>query len=104
MKGDGNMFVNVPLLIWTFAYPIIGYLVSNYVAKYIKNLEDKVAEINPRYCKLLWINVSVKKTRFNKWLADIIFGVFWPIVVIASVIKAEWWYDSIMHRNVYRKG
>jgi len=92
-------------LIGGFVYIIIGKVMDRATAHYLWELTDKVMDVygDERYARMLWYNVPVMKTKRNQVLADVIFTTFWPVICIASILKAEWNYDKIMHRNVFRR-
>ena len=104
MKGDGIMF-SWSLLIGGFAYIIAGKILDQVVSNYLWELTDKVMSVygDERYAKMLWYDVPVRDTKWNRLFVNMIFTIFWPVIYIAAILKAEWNYDKIMRRNAFRK-
>lgn len=93
------------LLIGGFAYIIIGRVMNCITANYLQDLTDEVMNVHgdERYAKMLWYNIPVTDTKLNRLLVSMIFTAFWPVICIASILKAEWNYDKVMRRNVFRR-
>ena len=85
------------------AYTVMGRLFMNIAYDHIKNLEKEVEKIDPRYCERLWYRISIKKTNLNQILMDLFFIIAWPAITIASILKAEWNYDVIVHHSAFER-
>lgn len=93
------------LLIGGFAYIIIGRIMNCITANYIQRLTDTVMETygDERFARMLWYRIPLKDTDLNQFLVSVVFTVFWPAICIAAILKAEWNYDKVMHRNACRR-
>ena len=93
------------LLIGGAVYCIVGCIFDLITLKYLQSLTDKVMEVynDYRYADMIWYSISVKDTKLNRLIANVVFTAFWPITCIAAILKAEWNYDKIMRRNAFRR-
>lgn len=93
------------LLIGGFVYIIVGRAMNCVITNYLWELTDKVMASydDERYAKMLWYNIPVVDTKWNRLLVSMVFTALWPIICIASILKAEWNYDKITRRNAFRK-
>lgn len=93
------------LLIGGFVYCVAGLVFDLVTLRYLQELENKIMRAygDPRYAKMIWYSVSVKDTKLNRLIVNIIFTAFWPVTCITAILKAEWNYDKIMHRNAFRR-
>lgn len=93
------------LLFGGLAYILVGKLMNCVTMGYLQKLTDKVMAVygDERYARMLWYRVPVVNTRLNQLLVEVIFTVFWPIICVAAILKAEWNYDKVMHRNAFRR-
>ena len=84
-------------LIWIILCRIISKITTNYLWE----LTDKVMNAygNERYARMLWYNIKIKDTKLNQFLINVTYTIFWPVVCIAAILKAESNYDRIMRRN-----
>ena len=76
------------------------------VNNYLGELEEKVARYaDPRYCKMLYFNIGIKvnDTKINHFVVDVICLIIWPVLCIATLLKAEYEYDRIVRQSVWRK-
>lgn len=91
------------LLYGGLAYIILGMIMSKVTFNYLRELTDNVMKAfgDTRYADMLWYTVKLKDTKQNRFLVDVAFTTFWPIICIASILKAEENYDRIMRRSAF---
>lgn len=83
-------------------YTLIGLLMNEIVKDYMKEMVQKVERVDKRFVNRLFITVTAKSERIKDVKSMIMF-LFWPIMDIAVILKAEWQYNSI-RKHVYYKG
>lgn len=96
------MVVNyIAMFIAGVAYTIFGFVMNELVTRYMAEMVQKVGQIDERFAKRLFFNVTAKSETV-KDVKSVIMFLFWPITYIAVILKAEWEYGCIK-QACYRK-
>ena len=92
-------------LMFTVAvYVLAGILITDVVNDYLDKLARDVAEIDERYCKRLFFHLNLgRDTPAKDIMVGIAVKMFWPVVCIAAIVKAEKEYDLIVRRSAWRR-
>ena len=98
------MKINWYFVVGIAVYTAMGQIFMNVVADYIDRLAEEVRRIDVRYAKRLYLRFTVMRTRAREVMVNVAFMIFWPVICIAAILKAEWEYDLIMHHTPFGKG
>ena len=93
------MFYSKSILIGSIVYVIVGMIMLRITTGYLKELEEKVEAIDPRFCKKLYFYVSMN-SKWKEIIVDVLCLMFWGVVCISSILKAEYEYSYIRHHFV----
>ena len=96
------MIINLTTVIWMAIYGLAGYGFHIWARHYMKEMSAKVAEIDERFVKDIFITIPARSEREKDVLSCLMLAC-WPVVIIAVVIKAEREYNRIRH-HVWSKG
>lgn len=93
--------MNWHLFIGSMVYIMLGGLFYFIIVPaYINQLCADVEMVNAKYLKKMRFTI-VASGRKRRMLETLLFTV-WPATCIAVILKAEYNYDSIIRRSIYR--
>ena len=94
------------ILIWFvtgIVYAITGRIMIRITINYLDELENKVSKIDVRYVDRMYYRIEWEKmSKTRQDILTAVLRIFWPVVCIMMILKAEKEY-SIIRNHCYRR-